>query len=120
MSIGDLKQSLAQAMQIPRERIRLMLDNVILDDGRTLEDYGIDGGSVLRLVRLARGEENRPRNVSGIVNASEPPPSPFQAFNNQARQVGSAPMHASGTEELANARADTRDWRRRPWWLSSD
>ncbi|KAJ2693305.1 hypothetical protein H4R19_006028, partial [Coemansia spiralis] len=39
MSIGDLKQSLAPATQIPRERIRLMLDNIILDDARTLEDY---------------------------------------------------------------------------------
>ncbi|KAJ1732268.1 hypothetical protein LPJ61_002131 [Coemansia biformis] len=39
MSIGDLKQSLSQATQIPQERIRLMFDNVILGDEHTLEHY---------------------------------------------------------------------------------
>ncbi|KAJ2303934.1 hypothetical protein IWW52_006693, partial [Coemansia sp. RSA 2704] len=49
---------------------------------------GIGNNSMLRLVQLARGQSNHPRNVSGINNASsEAPMSPAEVMGNQARQM---------------------------------
>ncbi|KAJ2710344.1 hypothetical protein H4R23_006606, partial [Coemansia sp. Cherry 401B] len=89
VSVGELKASLSERTGIPAEKIRLMLDSQILgDDEQPIRHYGIGNNSMLRLVQLARGQSNHPRNVSGINNASsEAPMSPAEVMGNQARQM---------------------------------
>ncbi|KAJ2526153.1 hypothetical protein IWW43_006496, partial [Coemansia sp. RSA 1935] len=87
ISISELKASLSQRTGIPKERIRLMFENRILDDAQTIEYYGIDNNSVLRLVQLAGSHVTHPRNVSGINSANAAAPlSPAETMGNQARQ----------------------------------
>ncbi|KAJ2542252.1 hypothetical protein GGF49_003053 [Coemansia sp. RSA 1853] len=65
-----------------------MFENRILDDEKTIEHYGIDNNSVLRLVQLAGNHATHPRNVSGINSAnSAPRMSPAETMGNQARQM---------------------------------
>ncbi|KAJ2782385.1 hypothetical protein H4R18_002318 [Coemansia javaensis] len=86
MTVGELKQSLARSMHLPRERIRLVLGGAILADEHTLAHYGIDGSSVIGLVQLAGAAAPGPRNVTGIVSAGQPPPVPLHARNGLAQQ----------------------------------
>ncbi|KAJ2141866.1 hypothetical protein IW142_004626 [Coemansia sp. RSA 564] len=99
ISISELKASLSQRTGIPKERIRLMFENRILDDAQTIEYYdmtptqvlrlsSIDNNSVLRLVQLAGSHVTHPRNVSGINSANAAAPlSPAETMGNQARQM---------------------------------
>ncbi|KAJ2120841.1 hypothetical protein IW147_004781 [Coemansia sp. RSA 720] len=99
ISISELKASLSQCTGIPKERIRLMFENRILDDEKTIEHYdmtpaqvlrlsSIDNNSVLRLVQLAGNHATHPRNVSGINSVnSAPRMSPAETMGNQARQM---------------------------------
>ncbi|KAJ2136084.1 hypothetical protein J3F82_006419, partial [Coemansia sp. RSA 637] len=49
ISISELKASLSQRTGIPKERIRLMFENRILDDAQTIEYYDMTPTQVLRL-----------------------------------------------------------------------
>ncbi|KAJ2162698.1 hypothetical protein GGF46_000423 [Coemansia sp. RSA 552] len=103
VSIGALKQALSERTGIPEDRIRLMLESTILQDERTIEQYGIDGNSVLKLVQLARGNTDHPRNVSGIANANAPsPPSPTQSMAHQAQQLFMTNPQLAQTIMMAN------------------
>ncbi|KAJ2845684.1 hypothetical protein IWW36_004683 [Coemansia brasiliensis] len=63
ITVGELKESLSQTTEIPKERIRLMFESQILKDSQTIEHYGIGNNSILRLVRLAGGQDTHPRNM---------------------------------------------------------
>ena len=51
MTVSQLKSAVAEEVQCPPERQRLVYKGRILDDGRTLESYSVEENSTIFLVR---------------------------------------------------------------------
>ena len=53
--IEDVKNKLSDQVRFPPDQQRLTFNGQELEDGRTLPDYGVEGGSTVNLEYLANG-----------------------------------------------------------------
>ncbi len=65
-NIADLKKKLAEILSVPANRLRLIYNDVVLDDGKTVGDHKIENEKVVFVVFKKDGASGRFRSLPSL------------------------------------------------------